>query len=1024
MRSTTTLWHIVRAATRLSTVLGALLIVIVWTSAFLYLRLDYEKSMEAARSQSANLARLFDENVDRSIKEIDKTLLILRTAYERDPASFDLPAWTSNAYHLKDLTLQVGLIGADGMLKATNVARNPVPLDLSDREHFIVHKNSVEDKLFISKPLLGRASGKWTVQLTRRVIKPDGSFDGVLVVSLDPYHLSKFFEQVDIGPHGSVTLIGTDGIIRARGGLDTSSLGKSLAGTEVFDLIKSNSAGLYVAGGRIDGYKRLVAYRVMKDFPLVTLVGFALDDIVADHQRIHRFVTLAAAVGTVLLLLVTLTSIVHELHLHRAREARRLADRLAKEKSDDLEATFCHMSQGIVMLDPGGAIRIANPRAAELLGPVCDLSPGAPLPTPLRVEPRPEDAGTPGLGAHVFDYETPAGLVVEVGTDQLPDGGCVVTLTDITARKRNEYALAEARDRAEAASRTRTAFLAVMSHEMRTPLNGVVGMATLLEATPLDAEQSACVKTLRRSADHLLVLINDVLDFTKLESGHLEFEACRFDLADLVAGTVDMIRPVADEKHLSMHVEIADDVPAAVVGDPARLRQIILNLVGNAVKFTSRGAVTVVLRAGSTGASCCAPIEIEVRDTGIGIEPEDLPRLFKEFVQVDGSIQRRFGGTGLGLAISRKLARRMDGDIAVESRPGVGSRFTLRVVLGRASAEALPAAPSEAGPGAPGGGEALHLPARLATMATAMVMPAHGRDILVAEDNATNMLVVTRILETLGHRVTGVGDGRAAVDAVASRHFDLVLMDVMMPGLDGLSAIREIRAGGGPDAGIPIIVLTANAHEEEHRDAIAAGADGFTTKPIDRATLAAVIEWVLSAAARRSALPAGTAPAVAVPAVLPTPSDLGDATPVPPPVLSEVPSVQASAVDAAPAALDAPAAVPGPDAVDPAGEVLASDVLVRFYAEVGEATGRMIVEAFVADTARTLRALPGLPLADLVREAHAIKSSAATFGLSRLSRRARDLEKGAADLDEAARASAVADLAEDFTAAATAIAAA
>jgi CheY-like chemotaxis protein/nitrogen-specific signal transduction histidine kinase len=388
----------------------------------------------------------------------------------------------------------------------------------------------------------------------------------------------------------------------------------------------------------------------------------------------------------------------------------------------------------------------------------------------------------------------------------------LVTLTDISIHRRNAAVLAEARDRAEAATRARTAFLATMSHELRTPLNGVVGTIGLLEQEDDCEERALYLRTMRRSAEHLLQIIDDILDITKLEADRVGFERRPFEVAGLVRTATDLVAPRAQEKGLTIEVDLDAAVPAVLSGDAGRLRQVLVNLLGNAVKFTEAGTVTVRVDLESECLfSDVAALRIRVEDTGIGIAEEDLGHLFVKFSQLDGSITRRFGGTGLGLAISRELVEKMGGRIDVASRLGEGSTFTVVVPLEIAAADEVAPAPAavEASP-----------------------VTAIGLDVLLAEDNPTNTLVATRLLEKMGHRVVAVADGRAAVEALAAGRFDLVLMDMMMPVMDGLTATRLIRSGDRATADIPIVALTANALAEDRDAALAAGADTFVTKPV------------------------------------------------------------------------------------------------------------------------------------------------------------------------------------------------
>ncbi|WP_165498293.1 ATP-binding protein [Siculibacillus lacustris] len=820
-----------RAAFGLSTLLGLMLIACVWAGTHFYLRLDREKSLEAAMANSANIARVFEEHVAQSVKEIDKTLLFLRHAWEADRVGFDLSAWTNNAYLLRDLTVQVALIGPDGRLVATNLTRAPERVDLSDRPHFRAHLGPDRDELYISAPVLGRVSGRWTVQLTRRLSNPDGSFGGVIVASLDPYRLSDFFEQIDLGHEGAITLFGTDGVIRARGGIGTDLIGRSIVGKPLFEAFSRETSGSYLGDGTVSAGRRLVSFRRMKDLPLVVTVGLAEQEFLADYLAIRRNFLGAAAIATLLLLLVIGSGIEHEVRLIRARIAQRASEADVADKTQELEATLAHMSQGIVMIDPDERLRVVNRRAREFLR--LPAGGGVRLPEAARAQ----ICGLQGRGA-AAEFVLDDGTVIEHLATRLPDGATLHTLTDVTARKRHEAILAEARDRAESASRARTAFLATMSHEIRTPLNGVIGMSRLIEDCDDPAERSAHLDTMRHSAEHLLQIIDDILDVSKLEADRMAFEAIPFEVAEIVRASVEIVAPRAREKGIGLSAEMAPNVPPRVVGDPGRLRQILLNLIGNAVKFTESGGVSVTVEgAPVAGAAETFELRISVADTGIGMAESDLCNLFQEFSQLDGSISRRFGGTGLGLAISRKLLEKMGGRVEVASLQGRGSIFT---VILPAQIVAAVAPPSPVGPPTP--------PVDLGPL-----------DILLAEDNPTNTLVATRVLQKLGHRVTAVVDGQAAIDALASARFDVVLMDVMMPRMDGLAATRAIRDGGQTFADVPIVALTANTLDEDRERAFAAGVDGFATKPVSGERLTAAI----AAAIARRAAP-GTADGAAI----------------------------------------------------------------------------------------------------------------------------------------------------------------
>lgn len=818
------------AVTRLSTLLGLALLVFLWIGAGLYIQLDREKTIDASVQETRNLARLFEEHVSRSIKEIDQTIQFVRRSYERDPQGFDLPAWTATEGLLHDLTIQIALIAPDGQLIATNVTRTPGKMDLSDREHFRVHLGATEDKLFISKPLLGRATNKWQIQLTRRMSKPDGSFGGVIVASLDPYYLSRFFEQIDIGPKGAITLLGTDGIIRARGGLMANELGRPLLRSELVQQIAREHTGTSIGeGGLVKGI-RIASFRTMKDFPLVVLVAEAEDDVLADFGNRQTVVLATAASLSIILLIVMGVSLRHEIRMLQARSAQRQSEVRERRKTLELEATLHHMSQGIIMIDAKRQLRVINPLAVRLLDAKNLPRIGEPLPTDIEAKLAKADIRT--ADGSRFEMDLGNDVIVEIARQDMPDGGYLYGLTDITEHKRTESVLADARDRAEAGVRARTSFLATMSHEIRTPLNGVIGMTHLLESCT-EEERSAYFQTMRKSAEHLQQIIEDILDVSKLEADRMVFDFLPFTLADVVKASVGMVEAAAHEKALDLSVYIDPTLPPRLMGDPGRIRQVVLNLVGNAVKFTSAGRVAVTVDEVSSDP--IPYLRIRVSDTGIGIAPEDRDRLFHDFAQLDGSITRQFGGTGLGLAISRKLVENMGGEISFESERGKGTTFTVLLPL-------TEAAPQESDT----------LPLLTTYGSRRSTAEKAGYDLLLAEDSPTNTLVATKLLEKLGHRVTAVPDGAEAINALGREHFDAVFMDVMMPRMDGLTATRLIRRSGQPYANIPIIALTAAAQSEDRDEAFAAGVNGFTTKPVAKDQLRMALEDVFQPKAMAS----------------------------------------------------------------------------------------------------------------------------------------------------------------------------
>ncbi|HYD31620.1 MAG TPA: PAS domain S-box protein [Azospirillaceae bacterium] len=530
------------------------------------------------------------------------------------------------------------------------------------------------------------------------------------------------------------------------------------------------------------------------------------------------------------------------LYLLDVTQRRQNEERLARSQAL-LKAILDSAVDAVVIINTGGIIQQVNPAVVEMFGyteremvgqNVHMLMPGRPdgLHHDQLMRQAQRTGQVIGRGREIQGRRKDGTLVpMEISVssfhhqDQAFFAGII---RDISARKWAEKALLDAnemlerrvmertaeleaaRRRAEEAAHAKSDFLAIMSHEIRTPLNGIMGMVRLLLDTPLSAIQRDQAQTILYSGDVLLTILNDILDMSKLEAGRMEMEHVPFDLPRAIDGVVALMAGRAEEKGLVLEVAYAPDVPRHVAGDPTRLRQVLLNLLSNAIKFTADGRVTIEVLPGPPRPGRVT-VQFAVIDTGIGLPEEMHARLFAPFIQADTSISRRYGGTGLGLSICKRIIDLMNGRIAVASDTGIGATFWFLVPFDAA------AVPPESAADTPD---------------TAPAGPERLLNILLAEDSPINQKVAVGLLKRRGHTVTVVEDGAEAVAAVRTGHYDLVLMDMQMPHLDGLEATRRIRVLPDERARIPILAMTANAQRSAAERCLAAGMNGYIAKPI------------------------------------------------------------------------------------------------------------------------------------------------------------------------------------------------
>ncbi|MED5618496.1 ATP-binding protein [Ideonella sp. BN130291] len=681
-------------------------------------------------------------------------------------------------------------------------------------------------QMAISRPLLNFTTSERSLYFARPLQLPDGT-RGVAVAEMPVSLMATLLAPAAEVPGLQVTLERDDGRLLAAVPANELRMGERLepplAGAAL------NGKPMRTAG-RLDGEPAIVLARPTLYSSVMVAASIPLAAALREYAH-ERLVILSVAAAFALFI-VGVGGLTHW-HFAGLERARR---EIAQSKTV-LDQALGAMTDGFLLCDAQDRVLAWNGRYVELFPWLKDvIAPGVPF---LQLA----EAGAQALVPHgdeaarkawvdmrlairrkghgMYELDWGNGIVIDAVERPTPDGGTVTVIRDITAGERE---LARAKAAAEAANESKSRFLAAMSHEMRTPLNAVLGMNRLMLKTPLTDEQRRYAQMIRSSGQALLELINDILDLSKVEAGRMGLEIVDFSPAAVVENVVSLLTPRAQSKSLTLDLHLPRGLPPALRGDPTRLRQVLLNLVGNALKFTEQGGVEVKV-SHRPAAEGKVELSIAVRDSGIGIAPEALSKLFERFVQADDSTARRYGGTGLGLAISAEIVNLMGGRIQVHSQAGAGSTF--EVVL------ALP--PGDASQLAPVDAVQETMPAPL----------AGGLHILVAEDNDVNQILIQALLKDMGHHCDIVDNGRDAVRKVQHGHYDLVLMDIQMPEMDGDAATRAIRSLPGAAAHVPVIALTANAMLEDRETYLRSGMDDYVLKPVNPGQLSAAIARVV-----------------------------------------------------------------------------------------------------------------------------------------------------------------------------------
>ena len=887
-------------------VAALVLIALAWIGSFSAITAERDQAEARVEAAVGVEATALEEQISRQLLALDQTLRFLRREQEANPSGFDLAAWRAQATLLNEISgslflvdetgkvsgvsgppavgLPVDLLPGDPFpdttppadLPTSRPARSlptasPIGRDIGGTQLFraLLAETPARDRMIVGPETEGLLAPGWHIDLALRLRHPDGSFAGAIGITYQTASLTRFFHDTHLRPDDMIAVIGIgDGRLRAEIGPVEVVPDIGIGNSAMLQMMREMPEGTWIGPSAPDGIERIHAFRRVPDQDLGVVVGVERDAALtaaATWAQGSRF--FAGGITALVLLMAAVL-------LREARAARRRTQALGKEhaslaasnaelaaakaradaKTAQLEATLAGMTDGVAMVDAHHCLMEWNDLFPDISGvPREILRIGTSMEEIVRAQAIAGEFGPVDVEAEVErrmrllhsgrlsetnERARPDGRIIELRRNYLPDGGMVTLYTDITARKQVENALRVARVAAEEASAARARFVAIVSHEIRTPLNALLTSLQLLADGELVAPQRLMLDLARQAGDALLDLINDILDMSRLEAGQLTLRPSVFALRPVLTGVLEMLRPLAARRGITLQLVPAQGMPQLLFADPVRLRQVLLNLLSNAAKYAAPGEVSLIAESLQTDG---APmLRLAVRDQGPAIPEAERARLFQPFSQLDQPSQpgqpgpEVQPGSGLGLAICRLLATLAGGAVGcetVELTPmgqarRAGNEFWMTLPI-------APLPPEITGP-------------QEVAASTGRPPPAsrglpHSR-ILLVEDVIASRIVVARLLRRAGHMVDTAGSAEEAIAAVSRRPYDLVLMDVHLPGMSGIDAARQIRMLSGAAAAVPIVALTASAGSaEETVQWRAAGIDGHVTKP---ATLAQLLDAI------------------------------------------------------------------------------------------------------------------------------------------------------------------------------------
>ncbi len=943
------------------------LIVAVWIAvALLIVKARSQAIAENYREEYASAA-VFAEQATRTIRLLDSVMQLVAHELAKSPTPNRLKELADEKVINLDTLVLMSFVDAEGRTVGSTLGPDVKRTDLSDREHIRAQLDRRIDGLFVGKPVLGRVSGKWSIQLTRRVEDAGGHTLGVLVASIDPHYFERFWSRAEASRKDVDELIGLDGVVRAR----SADVESALADRERRDAIVAAAAGKsngFVEMRDREGRAWLTAFVRLEELPLLVSAAVTARSALAQSwPAVATYASFGAAMSLMVLgfsaLLIRLAeqlraridqaqlaekrmrlaietipdgfalfdaddrlTVCNEAYRKiytttedkirpgttfeellraglergqyveaRGREAQWLEQRVAEHRNPSrafeqltdagrwlrieerrtadgsivglrsditalkqrefelarqtalLQTTLQNIGEGVAVYDKDRKLIAWNDLCADLLQTPRELfRAGATFDRVIRFQAARGDFGPmreAEAARRIAAFHTTApwtrerrrqdGRAIEVHCRPMPDGGAVFLYRDLTERSDYESRLNEALRKAQDGNRAKSEFLAMISHEIRTPMNAIIGMSSLLGERDLEPTEQRYAQVIREAGEKLLAIIEGLLDFSRLESGRLALETKPFDVRRIVASVVEIARAQPNAATVDIAAFVDPAAPALLDGDGGRISQIMLNLVGNAVKFTAQGSVTIRVRLVGDTKSGEMVLRCEIEDTGPGIAPSLQERLFHPFERGPTLGEPAAPGTGLGLAICRRLVDLMQGQLGVESEVGSGSTFWFEIPV-RAAPPGFSSAPG----------------------AAASKRRSRSLKILVAEDIEANRTVIGAMLQKFGHDTDMVEDGEQAVAAALAGQYDVILMDVQMPRMNGLDAIRAIRQRGGHHGRVPIVAVTAFAQESDREEAMNAGADGYLTKPVRTNELRSTLDGVAGQSGGAESAPA------------------------------------------------------------------------------------------------------------------------------------------------------------------------